>query len=56
VRRRTSALVLTPVSGYTPTTGDAFTILTYVAPTTATSPGFSLSYDDVNGILTVTAL
>jgi hypothetical protein len=51
-------LALTPVNGYTPTTGDSFAILTYAARTgdfANPPPGFTLSYDDVNGILTVIA-
>jgi hypothetical protein len=51
-------LALTPLNGYTPSTGDAFTIMTYAARTGAfTNPpaGFDLNYDDVNGNLTVAA-
>jgi hypothetical protein len=51
-------LALTPVNGYTPTTGDSFAILTYATrggDFANPPPGFALSYDDVGGILTVIA-
>jgi hypothetical protein len=52
-------LALTPVNGYTPTTGDAFTILTFASRngTDFANPpaGFSEVFDDVNGTLTVVA-
>jgi hypothetical protein len=52
-------LVLTPTGGYTPTTGDSFAVLTYRARggdfADDPPPGFGLSYDDLNGVLTVTA-
>jgi hypothetical protein len=49
-------LALTLVNGYIPTTGDAFLIMTYGSRNGdfANPPsGFGLSYDDVNGVLTV---
>jgi fibronectin-binding autotransporter adhesin len=52
-------LVLTPVNGYTPTTGDAFQIMTFASRNGtdfANGPaGFDLNYDDGTGSLTVTA-
>lgn len=52
-------LKLTPVNGYVPTTGDSFAILTYGTRNGsdfANPPvGFSKSFDDGNGILTVIA-
>jgi autotransporter-associated beta strand protein len=52
-------LTLTPVNGYTPTTGDAFQILTFASRngTDFASPpaGFNEVFDDVNGTLTVVA-
>jgi hypothetical protein len=52
-------LTLTPVNGYTPTTGDAFQILTFVSRngTDFANPpaGFNEVFDDVNGTLTVVA-
>jgi hypothetical protein len=52
-------LVLTPTNGYVPTAGDSFQILVYSARNNdfANDPpaGFNLSFDDVNGILTVIA-
>jgi hypothetical protein len=52
-------LTLTPVSGYTPATGDSFQIVTFASRSGdfANPPaGFSLSYDDVGGTLTVVSL
>jgi hypothetical protein len=52
-------LTLTPVNGYTPSTGDAFPILTFGTRngTDFANPpaGFTEVYDDANGILTVVA-
>ena len=52
-------LVLTPVNGYVPSTGDSFAILTYGTRngTDFANPpaGFNESFDDGNGILTVIA-
>jgi hypothetical protein len=52
----TGTLLLTPVNGYVPQTGDAIHVLAYGSRSgdfTTPPPGFTLSYDDVNGILTV---
>jgi hypothetical protein len=52
------SLALTPVNGYVPATGDAFGFLTYGSRQgefASSSPGFALSYDDLNGILTAMA-
>jgi hypothetical protein len=49
-------LALTPVDGYIPTAGDAISIMSYGSRSNdfANPPsGFNLSYDDVNGVLTV---
>ncbi len=52
-------LTLTPVNGYVPATGDAFTVLTFATRNGsdfANPPaGFDESFDDDNGILTVIA-
>src|SRR5262249_27345430 len=51
-------LTLTPVNGYTPSTGDSFSILTYGDRAGAFAvgpPGFDLNYDDIDGVLNVVA-
>jgi hypothetical protein len=55
------SLVLNPVNGFTPMCGDQFQVLMYGSrgspPSDFTNPppGFTLSYDDVHGILTAIA-
>jgi hypothetical protein len=51
-------LALTPVNGYAPSTGDAFPIMSFTVRSgdfATPASGFDLSYDDINGSLTVVA-
>jgi uncharacterized repeat protein (TIGR03803 family) len=49
-------LLLTPVNGYVPQSGDSIPVLTYGSRSGTFStppPGFTLNFDDIDGILTV---